>query len=92
MTFISVVPRDFVELTPLSSVLRLLVTLICKWIGLVVLRLAILSLSVSLEVRATFTMLPLLWVCRDKITLILLLELLFNLYNILVRKSQRGDV
>jgi hypothetical protein len=49
MTFISVVPRDVVELTPLSSVfLRLPITLLFLHLGLALLRLAFLSLSMLL--------------------------------------------
>jgi len=54
VTFISILPMDFVELTPLSIVLlRLPITLIWLCLGLVVLRLAIHSLSFFLWVRAT---------------------------------------
>jgi hypothetical protein len=64
------------------------VTLLFLWLGLVVLGLAILALSFSLGVRATFTVLLLRWVCRTEIPLILFLELLLDLDNISVSDSQ----
>jgi hypothetical protein len=55
---ISIMPRDFVELAHLSSVLlRLHITLLCWWLGLVFLGLVILSLSFAMLVRATLTIL-----------------------------------
>jgi hypothetical protein len=59
-TFISIVIRTFVEIAPLSSVLRLPITLLCWWLGLVILGSTILSLSFVLGFRATLTILWLL--------------------------------
>jgi hypothetical protein len=54
-TFISVVPGDFVELTPFSSVLlHLPITLLFLWLGLVVLRLAFLSCPLFCELGPPF--------------------------------------
>jgi hypothetical protein len=88
-TFISIVPRDFVELAPLSSVLlRLPITLVYWWLGLAFLGLAILDMSFSLGFRATLTGLLLRRVFKTKKSLILLLELVLDLDNISVSVSQ----
>jgi hypothetical protein len=57
----NIVPRDFVELTPISSVLlRLPITLLSWWIGMIIMGLVILALTFSLGVRDTLTILWLL--------------------------------
>jgi hypothetical protein len=88
VTFIGIVPRDFVEIAPLSSLLlQLPITLLCWWFGLVVLGLVILALYFSLGDKATLIRLLLRWVCENEISLIFLLELLLDFENILVRGS-----
>jgi hypothetical protein len=53
-------PRDFMVFTPFSHVLlRLLIALLMLWLGLVVLRVAIFSLSLAVGVGAAFSMLRL---------------------------------
>jgi len=67
-TFIGVVPMDFMEVRPLTSVLLCLpISLNFLWLGMVVLRLTI------LWVRDSFTTLWLLWICRTKFSHVLLL-------------------
>jgi hypothetical protein len=50
--------------------------------------LAILALSFGLGVRATLTILWLLWICRSKLPLVLLLEFLLDFDNISISGSQ----
>ena len=60
MKFFSVVPRDFMVLTPFSRVLlRLLIALLVLQIGLVFLRVAIFSMSLVVWFGATFFLLRL---------------------------------
>jgi hypothetical protein len=51
-------PRDFMEFTPLPIIfLHLIITLLCLWLGLVVLKGSMLVLSFVLWVGAAFTLL-----------------------------------
>ena len=83
MTFISVVPRDFVELTPLHSVLIcLFFTLLCLWWGLVVI-----SLSCILQARVSLALL-LQWIRRFRVSLVLLWKFLLDFDNISIGRSK----
>jgi hypothetical protein len=87
VTFINIVPRGFMELTPFSSVLRLPIALLCWWLGMVILGLAILAFSFGKGVSATLTIIWLFRICRSKLLLLLLLEFLINFDSISIRDS-----
>ena len=60
MTFVSVVPRNFMVLTPFSRVLlRLLIALLVLWFGWIVLRVDILTWSLFVWVGVSFSFLSL---------------------------------
>ena len=86
-TFIDVVPRYFVEVAPLPSVLlHLLVVILFLWLRLVVLMLAI------LWIRVSFTILWLLQIYRHKFPLVLVLKFMLYFENISIRCSQWLDI
>ena len=78
--FIGVMPRDFVEITPFSDVLlRLYVTLLFMWLGLVFGR---------LFVRVVFVILWLLWICRPKLPFVLVLKFLLDFNSISIGSTE----
>jgi hypothetical protein len=80
VTFIDVVPGDFVEIAPFSGVLLCLpVTLLFLWLGLVFGR---------LFVRAVFVILWLLWICRPELPFVLVLKFLLDFNNILIGNTK----
>ena len=82
-TFVSVVPRDFVEIAPFSSVLLfLLVTLLFLWLGLVFGR---------LFVRFVFIILWLFHICKPKLSFVLVLKFLLY-FNISISNTEWWDV
>jgi hypothetical protein len=93
MTVISIVPRYFLELAPLSSVLlRLPITLLCWCLGMDVLGLSILSFSFSLVFKDTLTILQLFHIWRIKLSLVLLLKFFHDFDGISISNSQWRDV
>jgi len=86
--FLCFVPGNFLELTPLSNVLFcLLITLIFLWHGLVISRFDLLSLSLVLWVRVSFSMLLSWHICKHKHLVTLLLQFLLDFEWILIRNS-----
>jgi hypothetical protein len=78
--FIGVMPGDFVEITPFSGVLlRLYVTLLFLWLGLVFGR---------LFVRVVFIILWLLWICRIELPFVLVLKFLLDFNNISISNTE----
>ena len=85
---ISVVPRDFMELTPLIDFLPWFpITLLFWWMWLVFRILDVLSLSFSLWFRVTFARIVLLLICKPKLLLIILLKCFLNIDIVLVSSS-----
>ena len=83
-TFISVVPGDFVELTPFSGVLLCLsLTLLFLCLGLVFGRLL---------VRAVFVILWLLQICRPEPPFVLVLKFLLDFNSISISSIEWWDV
>jgi hypothetical protein len=80
VTFISVVPRDFVEIAPFSSVLLgLPVTLLFLWLGLVFRR---------LFVRVVFVILWFLQICRLELLFFWCLNFLLDCNNISISSTE----
>jgi hypothetical protein len=79
VTFISVVPRDFVEITALSSVLCISITLLFLWLGLVFWRLV---------VRDVFPILWLLCICRPKLPFVMVSKFLLDFDSISIGSSK----
>ena len=83
MTFISVVPRDFMKFATLTSVLIFLpISLLCLWQGLVVL-----SLSYVLQAMVSLALL-LWWICKSKVSLFLLLKFILDFDSMPIGISQ----
>ena len=80
-TFIGVVPGDFVQITPFSSVLLCLpVTLLFMW------------LFGRLFVRGVFVLLWLLSICKNKILFVLVLKFLLDFNSISIGSTEWWDV
>jgi hypothetical protein len=80
VTFIGVVPGDFMEITPFSGVLLFLpVTLLFMWLGLVFGR---------LFVRDSFVILWFLQICRPELLFVLVLKVLHDFNNISISNTK----
>jgi len=78
--------------TPFSCVLlRIFITLLLLWLGLVVPRVSIFSLSLSMRIGVCLSLLLLWWVCRSKLAP-LLPKFFLDLDNISISHTQWGDV
>ena len=83
MKFIIVILRDFMKFTPLTNVILFLsIPLLFLWWGLVVL-----SLSCVLRARVSISLL-LRWICRSRVSLVLLSKFLLDFGSILIGKSK----
>ena len=75
-----VVPGDFMEITPFSSVLLCLpMTILFLWLGLVFGR---------LFVRVVFVILWLLWICRPELPFVLVLKFLLDFNSISIGSTE----